>query len=144
LIVSDGPIRCHYPDLRLRDLLADPALGEHVRNMRLGDLIGAPSAAPRTNGATRRRFAQRKSIAVAKTAGTKPSHGKVNTRTAAGRGAKVLGAIVNAKGAPVSASDVRKIVGGDPLQFRASADRLVRAKKIKSEGNARGTRYCAR
>jgi hypothetical protein len=131
----------HDPNMRLRDLLADPVVGEHVRNMRVGDLLGVGS--PAKNGRSQGAFAQRKSIAVAKTAGTKT---RAETRTAAGRAeydAKVLGAIANAKAA-VSANDVRGQVGGDAFQFRAAADRLVRAKKIKVEGKARGTRYRAR
>ena len=109
--------------------------------MRVGDLLGTASSAK--NGGPRRGFAQRKSIAVAKSAGTKA---RVDTRTAAGRAdydAKVLGAISNAKAA-VSANEVRGQVGGDAFQFRAAADRLSRAKKIKVEGKARGTRYRAR
>jgi hypothetical protein len=133
----------HNPDMRLRDLLADPVVGQHVRNMRLGELVGAPSSA---NGSSRRRSAQPKTLAVAKSAGTKSSD-RVDTRSAKGRAdydAKVLGAISNAKGELVSATQVRGLVGGDPMQFRAAADRLVRAKKIKVQGKARGTRYRTR
>jgi hypothetical protein len=44
----------------------------------------------------------------------------------------------------VSAGDVRRQVGGTPLQARAALNRLIEAGKLNYTGRARGTRYTAK
>ena len=74
----------------------------------------------------------------------RPSTSKnVDTRTAAGREAydqSVLESIQSAR-KPIGATDIRKKVGGTPLQVRTAAKRLEESGYITSEGQARATRY---
>ena len=67
----------------------------------------------------------------------------VDTRTAAGREAydqAVLESIQSAK-KPIGATDIRRKVGGTPLQVRTAAKRLEEGGYITSKGQARATRY---
>lgn len=76
--------------------------------------------------------------------------GKTQSRGEGGGGAtpragyddSVLVAIKAAKG-KVKAQDLRKKIGGTPLQIRAALKRLLGAGQIKSQGKARGTTYTA-
>ncbi|EDM74305.1 hypothetical protein PPSIR1_32225 [Plesiocystis pacifica SIR-1] len=70
---------------------------------------------------------------------------EVNTRTAAGRreyDARVLEFVENAP-EPVSATEIRNVVGGTSLQVRKSVARLIEAERVTWQGKARGTRYSA-
>ena len=119
------------------DLLADPLIAGHVRALTVAQLTGGPIAAPR-DARTPRPAGQ----VAAKSAGRKR---KTNTRTAGGRGdydGRVLAAIT-AAGAPVNAETLLPKVGGAPAQLRAATKRLLRGKRIKRTGKARGTRYAA-
>jgi hypothetical protein len=104
--------------------------GAVARTITIGELLaGAPRGGRRARGR----------------AGKQPSTGTVNTKTPAGRrryDAAVLDAVKAAK-SPISAAQIRGIVGGTPLQTRTSLNRLIDADKVKWTGKARGTRYRA-
>ncbi|MBX7077557.1 MAG: hypothetical protein K1X88_00135 [Nannocystaceae bacterium] len=81
--------------------------------------------------------------AAPKAEASKPSKAGVDTRAPSGRAKydeAVLAAIKGAKGR-VKAGDLRKKVGGTPLQIRTALHRLLTEGKIKSQGKARGTTY---
>ncbi|MEM6290038.1 MAG: hypothetical protein AAGA54_02200 [Myxococcota bacterium] len=70
----------------------------------------------------------------------------VNTRTPEGRAAydeAVLQAVGSFK-SPAGSSQLRKKVGGTPLQMRTALNRLIDEKKVTYEGKARATRYSLR
>ena len=86
--------------------------------------------------------AKRRLLAAAE-AGNWPLLLNHETKTPAGRkryDAAVVDAVRAAEG-PVSASQLRSVVGGTPLQTRTALNRLIDAGKIKWTGKARGTRY---
>lgn len=96
-----------------------------------GKAAAAPKAAP----------------AAAKAGKAAPSgkKAKVDTRAPSGRAQyddTVLAAIRGTKGR-VKAADLRKKLGGSPLQIRAALHRLIESGKIKAAGQARGTTYAA-
>jgi hypothetical protein len=104
--------------------------GSVARTITIGELL---AGGPRGAGRARAR------------GGKKPDTGGVNTKTPAGRkryDAAVVAAVRAAKG-PVSAAQIRAVVGGTPLQTRTALNRLIDAGKIKWTGKARGTRYRA-
>lgn len=81
--------------------------------------------------------------AAPKAEASKPGKAGVDTRAPSGRAKydeAVLAAIKGAKGR-VKAGDLRKKVGGTPLQIRTALHRLLTEGKIKSQGKARGTTY---
>ncbi|MFO0636519.1 MAG: hypothetical protein U0168_27125 [Nannocystaceae bacterium] len=83
--------------------------------------------------------------APAKAEAPKGRGADVDTRAPAGRAKydeTVLAAIKGSKG-KVKAGDLRKKVGGTPLQIRTALHRLLTDGKIKSQGKARGTTYSA-
>jgi uncharacterized membrane protein len=83
--------------------------------------------------------------AAPKAAAPKAAKADVDTRAAAGRAKyddAVLAAIRGSKG-KVKAADLRKKLGGSPLQIRAALHRLIESKQIKASGQARGTAYQA-
>lgn len=68
---------------------------------------------------------------------------EVDTRAATGRAKyeeTVLGAIRSSKGR-VKAEELRKRLGGTPLQIRAALHKLIEDGKIKAQGQARGMTY---
>jgi hypothetical protein len=70
----------------------------------------------------------------------------VDTRTPAGRDVfdeALLKAVLGAT-RPVSATELRKAVGGTPLQVRTAMNRLIQRDKVAWSGQARGTRYMAK
>ncbi len=70
----------------------------------------------------------------------------VNTRTPEGRAeydTAVLEAVGSFKSAAGS-SQLRKKVGGTPLQMRTALNRLIESGKVTYEGKARATRYSLR
>lgn len=73
------------------------------------------------------------------------SEDEVNTRTPAGRRAfdeRVIKILKQTK-TPISATEVRKLTGGTPLQVRTALNRLIEQGRIAWTGKARGTRYKA-
>jgi hypothetical protein len=132
-------VRSRGTSTTIGELLADPIVGNLVPSLTVGELGGtaAPSGRRRGRPPGSGKKAGRKP-------GRKPGRGG-GTRTAAGRSdydGKVL-AVISGSKSPISAEDARKKIGGSPLQFRASAERLLASKKIKREGKARGTKYRA-
>jgi hypothetical protein len=100
----------------------------------------AAAAAPKAAAAAPKAAAPK---AAAKGGGKKGAD--VDTRAAAGRAKyddAVLAAIRGSKG-KVKAADLRKKLGGSPLQIRAALHRLIESNKIKASGQARGTAYNA-
>ncbi len=132
-------VRSRGTDTTIGDLLADPIVGALVPSLTVAEIGGSAGAA----APGRRRG---RPPGSGKTAGRKPGRPKgAGTRTQAGRSdydQKVMSAIAASKG-PVSAEQARKKIGGTPMQFRASVERLLAGKKIKREGKARGTKYRA-
>ena len=126
------------PHLTLGELLdAEPS----ARSVTLGQLLGTASStlaearnarAPRTNGKP-----------ATKNGAKRSSSRSVETRSVAGRGdydARVLAVIADI-GGPVAAEQVIGKIGGAPMQFRAATKRLLKSRKLKRTGKARGTRY---
>lgn len=71
--------------------------------------------------------------------------GSVDTRTHAGRRAyeaSVHEALASSD-APMSAQEIRGVVGGTPLQARTALNRLIESGQVTWEGKARATRYTA-
>lgn len=104
--------------------------GAVARTITIGELL---AGAPRGGGRAHAR------------GGRQPSVGAVSTKTPAARkryDAAVLDALKAAKG-PVSAAQIRGVVGGTPLQTRTALNRLIDTGKVKWTGKARGTRYRA-
>lgn len=69
---------------------------------------------------------------------------KRNVRSAAGRAAfdkDVHAALQKCGGENVAASELRKHLGADPAQLRASLNRMINEGKVTFTGKARGTRY---
>lgn len=71
---------------------------------------------------------------------------EVNTRNAQGRAAYDSAVLEQLSGRkrPVSASSLRKKVGGTPLQMRTTMNRLIGAGKVSYEGKARAMVYSIR
>ena len=71
------------------------------------------------------------------------SKGVVDTRTPAGREAfdKAILEVVKGAPSPISAEEIRKVVGGTPLQARVALGRLIEGGHLTWTGQARGTRY---
>lgn len=114
-------------------------LGSTLESLTIGDLLGAGQRGgpPRANPASLRRSAHQGSEDTP----TNPS--SVNSRTAAGRrryDAAVLSALRSA-GRPLSAGELRLMVGGSGQQIRVSLKRLVEEDGVERSGVARGTRY---
>ncbi len=88
--------------------------------------------------------ASRSKAAASKRAGAATKRtAEVDTRAAAGRAKyeeTVLGAIRTSKGR-VKAEELRKRLGGTPLQIRAALHKLIEDGKIKAQGQARGMTY---
>ena len=73
------------------------------------------------------------------------SAGAVDTRTPSARKRyddAVHRAVKNST-APISAQQVRTIVGGTPLQARKALNRLIEAGRLTFQGKARATKYSA-
>ena len=106
-----------------------------------------PGTAPATKAeapAASKAVAPKSKAAASKraTAATKKT-AEVDTRAAAGRAKyeeTVLGAIRSSKGR-VKAEELRKRLGGTPLQTRAALHKLIEDGKIKAQGQARGMTY---
>jgi hypothetical protein len=72
--------------------------------------------------------------------------GAVDTRTPAARAAydDAILVVLRAARHEMSAQDIRAKCGGTELQARTALHRLIKARKIKSSGRARATKYRAR
>jgi uncharacterized membrane protein len=102
----------------------------------------APKAAAPKAAAPKAAAPKAAPAAAPKAAGKRAA---VDTRAASGRASyddAVLAAIRSSKG-KVKAADLRKKLGGSPLQIRAALHRLIEGSKIKASGQARGTAYQA-
>lgn len=132
-------VRSRGSDTTIGQLLADPIVGALVPSLTVAELGGSANGAAPARRRGRPPGSGRKP-------GRPPGRAKSNgTRTQAGRSeydGKVMAAISGSKG-PISAEQARKKIGGTPMQFRASVERLLATKKIKREGKARGTKYRA-
>ncbi len=140
------------PGMTLAEVLGDPSIGPHARAMTLRqfrDALGASGAAPRA--AAPRAEAPRAAAPQAEAAAASGGGGKrgpgaprgdrmAHARNVREYDAAVLLEIMNAA-APIGAEAVRAKVGGNAAAFRASAERLIAAKKVKKGGIAKGTRY---
>lgn len=115
-------------------------LGSTLESLTIGDLLGAGQGGAsgiRKNPASLRRSTQ----GLSEGAPSQPS--SINSRTAAGRrryDAAVLSALRSA-GRPLSAGELRLMVGGSGQQIRVSLKRLVEEDGVERSGVARGTRY---
>ncbi len=70
----------------------------------------------------------------------------IDTRSAVGRDAydvALLG-VLKDTGEPMSAEQLRDVVGGTPLQARSRLKALVKKRRVKTSGRARATKYQAR
>ncbi|NVB36922.1 hypothetical protein G6O69_03710 [Pseudenhygromyxa sp. WMMC2535] len=116
---------------QLRELVSEtPALGD----VTLADLLGEPAKGKKG----KRRKAGGRARAADK------STQKRNVRTEEGRDAfdaEVLGALESLGGQELSATAVREAIGADPMQLRASLNRLIEKGAVTFTGKARGTRY---
>lgn len=67
----------------------------------------------------------------------------VDTRSRTGRRAYEAAVLETLGGAdgPLSAQEIRGVVGGTPLQARTALNRLIEDGKVSWEGKARATRY---
>lgn len=72
--------------------------------------------------------------------------GGIDTRSAAGRTAydNALLGVLKDTGEPMSAEQLRGVVGGTALQARSRLKALVKKRKVESSGRARATKYEAR
>ena len=123
-------------------------LGHVLESLTIGDLLGQ-SRPPRTTS----------SIPAGPIA-DKPSRGNdarprqgllfddeekglINSRTAEGRRRydDAVLAVLREEGRPLSAGELRELVGGTDLQVRVSLQRLVKNEEVGRSGVARGTRY---
>lgn len=108
-------------------------LGSMLKSLTIGDILGIKGAAP-TDHASYRPAVEPLTIS---------GGASVNSRTAAGRrryDAAVLSALRSA-GRPLSAGELRNMVGGSGQQIRVSLKRLVEEDGVERTGVARGTRY---
>lgn len=107
----------------------------------------APSAGKGKRGGKGRGKAAKKAAAPVeeKAAAPKGRRGKVNVRTAEGRGSydEAVYAALAAAGAQAKAPALLKVVGGNQAQLRTSLQRLAESKRVKIGGKARGTHYTA-
>lgn len=109
-------------------------LGSMLKSLTIGDILGQP--------------APRSSLSAALESALHPEGDHledqpVNSRTAAGRrryDAAVLSALRSAD-RPLSAGELRLMVGGSSQQIRVSLKRLVEEDGVQRSGVARGTRY---
>ena len=155
------------PQMSLADLagLTTGALGPLVRNLTIGDLLGsgsgtgggkaravstrsAPAAKPAGGKAPKAKVEKKAKPEKAEKAEAAPktgrgSKGVVDTRTPAGREAfdKAILEVVKGAPSPISAEEIRKVVGGTPLQARVALGRLIEGGHLTWTGQARGTRY---
>jgi hypothetical protein len=130
------------PATTLAELIADPSIGPHTRALTLGQLAKALASA----GVSAVAAVATRSPAAKATKGSKGrkrgTGGSRAERAARSKDydAAVLGEI-SAAADPVGAVAVRKKVGGNAAEFRASVERLIAGKKVKKSGIAKGTRY---
>lgn len=112
-------------------------LGSMLRSLTIGELLGhAQQSSP---------AGQSQPAATLRPANEalRETPDSVNSRTAAGRrqyDAAVLSALRSA-GRPLSAGELRLMVGGSGQQIRVSLKRLVEEDGVERSGIARGTRY---
>lgn len=116
----------NHPETTLGELLdlLKGDWGTVVRTIRVGELIVARRGRSSAGGAGE-------------------GEDEVNTRTPVGRRAfdeRVLKVLKQTK-SPISATEVRKLTGGTPLQVRTALNRLIEQERIVWTGKARGTRY---
>lgn len=129
----------------LAELLAsNPRLGATTLTTLLGN--GRVAATPKRRGRPPGRKAASVSVDAPAPAAKRKAggSGKRNVRTESGRGQfdqDVLAALRDAGGDSVSATALRGIVGGDPIQLRTSLNRLIANRLVTFTGKARGTRY---
>lgn len=105
-------------------------LGSMLKSLTIGDILGHSAVVPANQAET----SQRASATDVES---------VNSRTAAGRrryDAAVLSALRSAQ-RPLSAGELRLMVGGSSQQIRVSLKRLVEEDGVQRSGVARGTRY---
>jgi hypothetical protein len=129
------------PETTLGDLLADPSIGALARGTSLRQLAAA------LQGGASAGAASPAAAAGARAAGSNASRKPKARRSAlassaAAYDAAVLVEIVGAP-EPIGAVAIRSKAGGSPAEFRAAAERLIAAKKVKKFGIAKGTRYRA-
>ncbi len=124
------------PSATLSELLAlDPRFG----NLTVADIKGGAVTGPRG----------RKGGGKGRGQGRDPSSvPSASTRTAADRrdydDAMLAALRASDADADASMTELRAVVGGERLQARKSLARLVKARKVKRTGRAKGTRYKAR
>ncbi len=130
---------CQHPEVTLGELVSDRDHGKLAAGLKIGELLGGRSANVGTQQSVRP-GSGRPGSTLAVRAGK-----GVETRTQAGRDrydASVL-AYLKAAGRPVSAGEARKALRGSAVQFRASIERLISAKKATWSGQTTATRYSA-
>lgn len=117
-------------------------LGSMLRTLTIGDLLGQPGQSKPGRHPSSLPLAAQKTLVPANEALARAPE-SVDSRTAAGRrqyDAAVLSALRSA-GRPLSAGELRLMVGGSGQQIRVSLKRLVEEDGVERSGIARGTRY---
>ncbi|MCA9716746.1 MAG: hypothetical protein H6713_19815 [Myxococcales bacterium] len=130
-------IRSH-PEMTISELgkLSVGELGGLLKQITVGDLLEGASA---SKSPSPRRSAK----AGGGGAKAPAKSGKVNTRTQKGRDAydQAILDILKSKSEPVSAPEIKNVVGGTSLQIRTALNRLISQGHVTYTGKARGTRY---